>query len=175
MEGFKAVCGKHDGNALQDPFESYGPGRLFCRHKYCAPFAEMAEGARLQGRGAFSGRFVYPLPQQAEGVLRQRPQGQIAHPCNHIIAMVHRQQQFPGRALADGPGHGGGDFPQQGIGDGDTHGPGDHIGVPGADDNSVFARGALIRPGPQHGGGGGGVGAYGGDFAGDLGSPDGFH
>ena len=74
-----------------------------------------------------------------------------------------------GGALCHGGGHGRGDLPQQGVGQHDAQRPHDQLGAAAADHHRIFAGGAVVGAGLQHGLGGHGVGAHRRDLG--LGQP----
>ncbi|CAN4051253.1 PepSY domain-containing protein, partial [Dysosmobacter welbionis] len=73
-------------------------------------------------------------------------------------ASLRGQQNLHRLAAANGLRHPGRDLPQQAVGRQHTDGPQQDIRPPGVKRHGVLAGGAVVRPRPQHSGGGQRVG-----------------
>ena len=79
---------------------------------------------------------------------------------DEIAALVDGDEHLAGTALPHGGGHFRGDLPQKSVGNDDPDGSHDQIRFPAADHHRVLPCSRFVRPGLQHGGGGGAVGAH---------------
>ena len=99
---------------------------------------------------------VYCLADELRG-------GAVGDPGDYVVAVVEGDEDPSGAALGDAQGHGGGNLPQKGVGNDDADGADYDVSPAAGHGGGIFACGGLVGSGPEHRGGGGGVGADGED------------